>query len=64
MIHYGKLLSRLIEEHDLSLGYLCKRLETTRYKLNKNLEDGEFTSLQKQFIQALDLKIEMQWKIK
>lgn len=57
--HYGKVLSDMINEHELSLGYLCKKLETTRYKLNKNLVDGNFKQYQKQFIEKLNQKINL-----
>jgi transcriptional regulator with XRE-family HTH domain len=53
-MNYGKKLNELIKTHDLSLAYLCKRLEVSRYMLNKNLKTGNFKQYQKQLIDKLE----------
>lgn len=55
--HYGKELKNIIEEHELKFSYLCRRMEISRHKLNKNLKDGLFKQYQKDFIDKLKVKL-------
>lgn len=52
-LHYGRILTELIDKHELQYGYLCKKLECSRYVLNKRLVDGKFKNVQKRFIDKL-----------
>lgn len=55
--HYGKLLQNIIEVHQLKLGYICQRLEMSRYKLNQSLKTGIFKDYQKQWIDKLNQRL-------
>jgi hypothetical protein len=53
-MNYKEKLNNLIAEHDLSLSYLCKRLNLSRYKLNLRLKDGDFTINQAKVIDKIE----------